>query len=556
MKGEIAQFIREAILKLQDNKGISFPLPEITFDRPKRKEHGDLSTNIAMVLAPIFKVTSKRLAEDIKDNIKAPSGFIKRIDIAGPGFINIFIEKDYWYRFLKDVVSQGESYGKSKLGGGRKVQVEFVSANPTGPLHVGHGRGAIVGDCLSEILKAVGYEVTKEYYINDVGNQMELLGLSVYSRYMELLGRGYPFPENGYKGGYITDIAREIQDKEGDRFAEIPMEDVLPYFTEYAANSILGGIKKDLKDFGVNFDLWYSEKSLFEGNRILKTIEELSNKGLIYERDGALWFRSTDFGDDKDRVLKKADGNTTYFASDVAYHREKLERGFDRIIDIWGADHHGYQPRMKAFMKAMGVKEDRLSILLVQFVTLLRGGEKVSMSTRAGEFVTLREVIDEVGKDAARFFFLLRRSDAPLEFDLNLAKRETPENPVFYIQYAYARICSIFAVAKERGIDIPSFEDIDTKLLSLDEEIDLIKAIVMYPEVIESCALNLAPHHIAFYLQELAGIFHSYYNKTRVVSQNPEDMPLTLARLYLCKCLKIVIKNALTILGISPLERM
>ncbi len=557
MKTRVYQFVKAAALSLQDEMGVRFELPDIIIEHPKRREYGDFSTNLAMVAAPLFKTSPLEIAKGIiarKNNI--PCGFIERFEIAGPGFINFFIERNCWYELLKEVYLKGADYGKSKMGRGAEVQVEFVSANPTGPLHVGHGRGAVVGDVLARILSFAGYSVSKEYYINDVGNQMNLLGSSVYARYMNVFGKDVVFPDNGYRGDYILDIAKEIAEKEGGRFASLPAEEALPFFIEYASGSILKGIELDLKDFGVTFDRWFSEKELFKGGKVEKTIDKMRSKGLIYEKDGALWFKTTLFGDDKDRVLKKADGSTTYFASDIAYHEDKLERGFERIIDVWGADHHGYKPRIEAFIKAHGEDGKKLDVVLVQLVSLLRGGEKVSMSTRAGEFVTLRDVIDEVGSDAARFFFLLRKSDAQLEFDLELAKKQTPENPVFYVQYAYARICSIFSVAEQRGIAVPSFDEADLALLSLDEEIELIKSITMYPEMIESCAAGLAPHHLVFYLQELVSLFHSYYNKNRVVSEQPEEMPLTLARLFMCGALKTVIKNALGVLGITAPEKM
>ncbi len=555
IKKDIRTIVEKALQEIGRARGVALESEGISLEEPKRDEHGDLSTNVALVLAPRLKINPRELAAEIADRLSSSEVF-DRVEVAGPGFINLFLKRSYIYSFLKEVERRGDGYGRSSARKKEKIQVEFVSANPTGPLHVGHGRGAAVGDALSSILEAAGHDVTREYYINDVGNQMELLGRSVYARYMDLVGREYPFPENGYKGEYIVEIAREILEREGERFKDIPEDEAIPHFIDFAKDSILDGIKRDLEDFGVRFDVWYSEGELHRKGKVDKTIEELRAKGLVYEKDGALWFKSTDFGDDKDRVLVKADGETTYFASDIAYHEEKFERGFDKVIDIWGADHHGYQPRMRAFVKAIGIDERRLSILLVQFVTLLRGGEKVSMSTRAGEFVTLREVMDEVGRDAARFFFLLRRCDAPLEFDLELAKRQAPENPIYYIQYAHARICSIFALAEERGIRIPSFEEIDTTVLNLKEEEDLIKKVLAYPEVVESCATNLAPHHLAFYLQELAAMFHSYYNSYRVVSQHPEDLPITLARLYLCRCIKTVIKNGLQLLGVSAPEKM
>lgn len=545
----VIDIIKMALLSCQ-KKGLigAGELPPIHLERPKREGFGDFATNVAMPLATREGRPPREVATLIVKEMGS-SPLIKKVEVAGPGFINIFMDRACWVGLLKDIPYLGDAYGRSEVGKGRKVQVEFVSANPTGPLHIGHGRGAVIGDVLANILEATGFDVTREYYINDVGRQMDVLGGSLYLRYLELLGEGVEFPDDHYKGSYMVDIARDFFRRFGD---SLKGSSDLLRFTRFAATSIMEGIKKDLGDFGVRFDVFYSESTLFERGLVQETIEGLRARGVIYEEEGALWFRTTTFGDDKDRVLIKSDGSTTYFASDIAYHKDKLDRGFERIIDIWGADHHGYQPRMKALFKALG-RDEGLEVILVQLVSLLRGGVPVAMSTRAGEFVTLREVLDEVGRNAARFFFLMRRSDAPLEFDLELARKESPENPVFYVQYAHARLCSIVEYAKEKGIGIPGFDEVSFDLLSLPEELAIIKALASFPEVVEGSTLSLEPHRLTFYLQELAGLFHPYYNKNRVIS---EDRGLTKARLYLSNALRIVLRNGLRLLGVSATEKM
>ncbi len=554
MKDIVQDIIKKAIITSRKQGLLACKnLPPILFDAPKKKEFGDLATNVAMLLASEAGKPSREIAEIIKKGTEDTRKVIEHIEIAGPGFINIFISKECWYDLLKNVVVEGDDYGRSDIGKKEKVQVEFVSANPTGPLHIGHGRGAAIGDSIANILEFVGYNITREYYINDVGKQMETLGLSVFKRYQEISGEKVDFPEEGYQGDYIKNLAKEIFEENKGEFPGDRNNPDLNYFSNFASHKILKDISERLKDFSVSFDVWYSEKNLFDKGNVTRTISYLEEKELAYERDNALWFASTNFGDDKDRVLRRSDGKTTYFASDIAYHKEKFERGFRKVINIWGADHHGYQPRIVAFLKAIGIEEEKLRVIFVQLVSLLRGGKKVAMTTRGGKFVTLENVVSEVGKDAARFFFLLRRSDSHLEFDLELAKKETSENPVFYVQYAHARICSILALAKEKRTKTPSFEDIDINKLALQEEIDIIKALVDFPEVVRSCAESYEPHHLTFYLQNLASIFHGYYNKNKVVS---EDEGLTGARLYLCMAIKVVLKNCLKLLGVSVPEKM
>ena len=525
----------------------------IELEVPKNEGHGDYSTNIAMILASEEKKSPKPIADAIAKSIRDKSTLLARVDVAGPGFINFFVANEYWYDSLSNIEKEGDSYGESDIGEGKKVQIEFVSANPTGPLHIGHGRGAAVGDVLANILRAAGYEVFKEYYINDAGNQIETLGRSVFLRYLGLLGRDLDMPLECYQGKYVIDIANDIKVRFGSTYLDRPKDESISHLADYAADYVMQGIRKDLKDFGVEFDEWFSEKTLFEDNKVSEVTEELRAKGFIYEKDGALWFKTTDFGDEKDRVVIRANGQPTYFASDIAYHKNKLERKFDMIINIWGADHHGYIPRMESVIQAFGKKKEMLRLVLVQLVRLLRDGRQVTMSTRSGEFDTLNEVVKEVGKDAARYFFLMRNSDSPLDFDLELAKKESNDNPVYYVQYAHARVSSILRLAEERGLNIPVFEDIEFGLLNLPQELTLIKQLLKFSEVIKGSAFSLEPHRITAYLNELAGIFHSYYNKNRVIS---DDLTMTLARLYLVKMVKIVLKNALCFLGVSAPERM
>ncbi|MRR07285.1 MAG: arginine--tRNA ligase [Deltaproteobacteria bacterium] len=528
-------------------------VPEIVIEVPTHAEHGDFATNVAMQLAKPEKKAPRQIAEILINTLKNNSELFEKVEIAGPGFINFFINKSLWRESLKSIVSAGDDYGKGTAGKGKKVQVEFVSANPTGPLHIGHGRGAATGDAVASILTAAGFEVEREYYINDAGNQMDTLGKSVYLRYCELLGKPAEFPEKCYQGDYIKDIARDLITKFGSRYLEASEDESIPVFAKLGGDIILQGIKQDLEDFGVVHNTWFSEQTLFDSGKVDEAISQMHQNGFIYEKEGALWFRTTDFGDDKDRVVVRSNGVTTYFASDIAYHKEKYQRGFDWVIDVWGADHHGYVPRLKGIVQGLGRDADDLKIILVQLVSLMRDGVPVAMSTRSGEFVTLKEVVDEVGRDAARYFFLMRRSDSQLDFDLELAKRQSTENPVYYVQYAHARICSIFETATERGLTPEDFSKIPLGTLVAPEEMALIKFLAQFPEVVEGSALNFEPHRITYYLQELAGLFHSFYNKHRVIGEDPE---LSAARLLLLKCTAQTLKNGLLLLGVSAPERM
>jgi arginyl-tRNA synthetase len=547
MKKELVKIIEDSLKTL----GVE-TIPSIEAEVPPNDSMGDLATPVAMSIAALLKKPPRKIAEELVNSIKDKSAF-EKIDIAGPGFINFTFSKEYLYSEIKKLIEYKSKFLRENIGKGKKVQIEFISANPTGPLHLGHGRGGATGEALSNLLKAAGYNVEREYYINDAGKQVKLLGLSVFARYQQLLGTEYPFPEEGYKGGYIEDVANEIIKENGKKFLQTSFEAVSDFFIDYSYRMILSGIKKDLKDFGINFDTWQSEGELYKKGDVEGAIEDLKIKGFIYEKDGATWFRSTAFGDDKDRVIIKQDGEYTYFSSDIAYHRKKIEKSYDELIDIWGADHHGYIQRVKSVIEALGYPKERLKVLLVQMVNLLRGGKPVQMSKRAGEFVTLREVIDEVGADTTKFIFLTRRPDSHLDFDLEVAKAQSSENPVFYVQYANARINSIFTHAKEKGINTDRLYDADLRLLSIYEELRIIRKLLIYPMIFEGAVNTHEPHRITFYLQELSGMFHPYYNKCRVVS---DDIELTRAKLALCEAIRIVLRDGLEILGISAPEKM
>jgi len=552
LRKKIAEAIGGALKKCAGKGLPDVDVPFIEVEATKDTSHGDFATNVAMVLASKMKMNPRKIAEQITENFDKGE-VIEKIEIAGPGFINFFVKELVWPSLLEAVDQNGVDYGKVDLGRGKKVQVEFVSANPTGPLHIGHARGAVVGDVLARLLRACGYSVSREYYINDAGNQMNNLGKSVYLRLRELLGETLDFPETCYKGDYIKDLAGEILQKEGKAILEKSEEELIPTFTDFAGQAILEGIKEDLRIFGVLFDRYFSERELYKNDGVMGLLQELESKGFVYREDNTSWFRTTQFGDEKDRVVVRQNGDPTYFAADIAYHKNKFERGFDTVIDIWGADHHGYIPRMQACVQALGYPKEALQIVLVQLVNLLREGKPIAMSTRSGQFDTLRQVVDEVGTDAARYNFLMRRSDSHLDFDLELAKKQSNENPVYYVQYAHARICSILRLAKERDYAIPRYEDVDLSCISLPEEIALVKTLSAFPEVVEGAASTLEPHRLTFYLNDLAGQFHSYYNKNKVLT---EDRSQSTARLFLMKSIRMVFANALDILGVSAPEKM
>jgi arginyl-tRNA synthetase len=551
IRRRIAKMIEEACNRCKE-KGLLprelnvNPIIEI----PREEEFGDYSTNIAFSLAPGARKNPREIAMTLIENMDV-EGICDRVEVAGKGFINFYVLDSVWIRALRDVHKNGIDSLYPDVGGGKRVLIEFVSANPTGPLHIGHGRGAAVGDVLANLLTRAGFKVTKEYYVNDAGKQIKTLGESTYLRWRELLGEEVDYPGDFYQGDYVKDLARLLI--ETNALIPAEKEKAVRFMSEFSGNKVMDSIVEDLEAFGVCFDNYYRESGLYERGVVEATLEAMREKDYAYEKEGALWFRTSLFEKDEDRVLIKSDGERTYFASDMAYHRDKFERGYDTLIDLWGSDHHGYIPRLRASIRAMGKDKESLKVILIQFVTLLKEGKPVGMSTRSGQFTTLREVLEEVGRDAARFFFLMRKSDAHLEFDLDLAKKTSNENPVYYVQYAHARIRSIFRVAAEEGIDTKGFREAAMDLLGTREEISLIKGILHLHDVLDGCARSLEPHRITFYLLDLVGRFHSYYNKTRILGNEPG---LTQARLLLLHMLCEVIKSGLNILGVSAPEKM
>lgn len=526
-------------------------LPQIVLEVPPKKEFGDFATNFAMQAAKAAKTNPRVIAQAIVERLQET--WLDKTVIAGPGFINFYLKSDWLYTMLADILAKGEQYGNSQSGANQRVQVEFVSANPTGPLHVGHGRGAAVGSALVNLLKAAGYQAESEFYINDAGNQIDNLAASVNARYLELLGQTVEFPADGYHGQDIIATAQRIIDTHGDKYVGVTAQERLLVFKKNALAEKLEALKVDLAAFNVSFDVWFSECILHESNALGETCKLLQDKGFIYEKDGALWLKSTDYGDDKDRVVIRDNGIPTYLAADIAYHRNKLERGFAQLINIWGADHHGYICRVKAAIAAMGYSPEQLEVLIVQMVSLYRDGQLVKMSKRTGQSVTLSELIEEVGTDAARFFFIMRSLDSQLDFDLDLAKSRSNENPVYYIQYAYARIASIFRQLADNGITLDVIDHNKLSLLTSDCEIDLIKKLGEYEEEIADAARERAPHRIARYAHDLAGQFHTFYNQCRINGVDPE---LQLARMALVQGVQTTIRHALGVLGISAPEKM
>jgi len=538
-------------------------LPAVTLEVPPRKEFGDFATNIAMQLAKAARQNPRTLAEAIAARRNERAGMDKHnpaalpwlaeAKVAGPGFINFYLRPDWLYALLADIAAAGENWGRSDAGRGEKIQVEFVSANPTGPLHVGHGRGAAVGSALANLLRVAGYEVATEFYINDAGNQIDNLAASVDARYRELLGQPVEFPAEGYHGRDIVETAQRIVDQAGSRYLLMSPAERLAVFKELALEEKLAQLREDLEAFGVTFEVWFSERTLHESGAIAETCRQLKASGHMYDKDGALWLKSTAYGDDKDRVVIRDNGVPTYLAADIAYHRDKFARGFDRVINIWGADHHGYINRMRAAVAALGYDPDHLEVLILQMVNLYQNGELVKMSKRTGQGVTLSELVEEVGRDAARFFFIMRSTASQLDFDLDLAKSRTNENPVFYIQYAHARIASIFRQALEAGIALPAGGETPLTALTSEYETDLIKKLGEYPEEVAAAARERAPHHIARYAHEVAALFHSFYNQCRVIGAPPE---VQAARLVLVAAVRDTLRSALAILGVDAPERM
>ncbi|HXC49948.1 MAG TPA: arginine--tRNA ligase [Candidatus Limnocylindrales bacterium] len=528
--------------------------PEYVVEVPREEGHGDLATNVAMMLAKPERKSPRAIADIVARHL-ARAELVDRAESAGPGFLNVTFADAAWRTRLLEILSAGDEFGQTGGGRGKRIQVEFCSANPTGPLHIGHGRGAATGDGIARLLEATGYDVEREYYINDAGVQMERIGRSVFYRYLELLGRRSPddFPEDCYPGDYVTIYAQEIIDVDGERWAGLPEPEVVAYFGKRAGDAMLEKIREDLAIFGVEFDNFTSERELAESSRVLDAIEELRSRGHVYDEGGATWMRTTAFADDKDRPVIKSDGSLTYFASDICYHREKMKKGFDRLIDVWGADHHGYISRTRASLQALGYDADRLRVVLVQMVSLSRDGQPVRMGKRSGEFITLRDVLDEVGPDLARFFFLSRRSDAHLDFDLELARRQTAENPVFYVQYAHTRIAGIFRQVAEKDLAVPDASDESVAALGHPDEIAMVKLLAEFPEIVAGAAEALEPHRVIFYAQKVAGEFHRFYSKHRFVS---EDAATTGARLLLARAVGQVLGRALRLVGIAAPERM
>lgn len=586
MKQTIEALISQAVETLKTEgvleKDIS---PNISVERTRDSQHGDFASNLAMVLAKPAKLNPRLLAEKIMAALPVNDAVIK-VELAGPGFINFFIDPNSQYQIIKKIHTEGREFGLSQIGAGKKVQVEFVSANPTGPLHVGHGRGAAYGSVVADLLEAVGFDVHREYYVNDAGRQMDILATSVWLRYLEECGEVLPFPSNAYRGDYIREIAWSIHKNEGNDYfrpaalvlENIPLDEpqggdkeeyidaliskakellgteLYRRFFQFGLDNILDDIKNDLTEFGVDYQQWFSERQLMDDGSVDKALERLRMGGHLYQQDGATWFASSQLGDEKDRVVIRENGQHTYFASDIAYHMNKLDRGFDQIVDIWGADHHGYIPRVRAAIAALGADESKLKVLLVQFATLYRGDERVQMSTRSGEFVTLRQLRNEVGKDAARFFYVMRRSEHHMDFDLQLATSSTNENPVFYVQYAHARVCSVLRQLTEKSLERNFQRGMESlALLTEEHETSLIGTLARYPEVLERSALQFEPHQLIQYLRELANEFHTYYNAHQFLV---EDAGTRDARLNLVCAIKQVLANGLGLLNITTPESM
>lgn len=545
--------VRSALSGFLQEKGLEWPAKAVV-EAAKDPKHGDVATNLAMLLAKPLHRAPRDIAAELAAWIRDHTDGVENVEVAGPGFCNVTFSQVFWRRVVQQVEKEGAAFGSSTIGGGRKTLVEYVSANPTGPLHVGHGRGAAAGDSLARILRRAGYDVTTEYYINDAGRQMRILGMSVWYRLRNLVGRTMAEPEDYYRGSYITDIAKEMLEKDPS-LADASDEDGKERCYEYAKNEILEGIKKDLRDFRVEHQNWFSEKTLVDGGLVDKAFQALKDAGYTYEKDGALWFATSRLGDDKDRVLRKSDGSLTYFASDIAYHHNKFERGFDWLIDVWGADHHGYVPRMRAAIEAMGKGKKNFDVVLIQLVNLLINGQPVSMSTRAGTFETLADVVREVGADAARFMFLSHKTDSPVDFDLEAVKQRTMENPVYYVQYAHARVAALLRRAAEEGVTIPDVSD-DAALagLTLPDDMALLRKMALYRDMLEQAATTLSVHHVSHYLMELSQLLHSYYTKNQILKAG--DPVTTGSRLALLRAVSRVIANGLDLMGVSAPDHM
>ncbi|MDX8344032.1 arginine--tRNA ligase [Rossellomorea sp. YZS02] len=546
LKAEIKAAVLKAGLATEEQ------IPDVILETPKEKSHGDYSTNMAMQLARVAKKAPRMIADDIVANFDQSKASIEKMEIAGPGFINFYMNNEYLTDLISLILDQDQEYGQSDAGNGERVNVEFVSANPTGDLHLGHARGAAVGDSLCNVLEKAGYKVTREYYINDAGNQIHNLAISVEARYFQALGQDKAMPEDGYHGQDIIEIGKKLAEEFGSKYAEVSDEERYKFFREYGLKIEMAKLQKDLEMFRVPFNVWYSETSLYENGKIDAALKTLRDNGHVYEEDGATWFRSTELGDDKNRVLIKNDGTYTYLTPDISYHQDKFERGHDVLINIWGADHHGYIPRMKAAIEALGFDRDKLEVEVIQLVHLYKNGEKMKMSKRTGKAVTLRELVEEVGLDAVRYFFAMRSADTHMDFDLDLAVSQSNENPVYYAQYAHARICSILRQAKEQGLS--SEDKIDLKLIGTEKEVDLLKKLGEFPQMIADAAEKRTPHRVANYINDLASAFHSFYNANKVLDE--ENRELTTARLALVKVVRVTLQNALALIGVAAPEKM
>ena len=550
VQSKLKEEIHAAVLKA--GLATEEQIPVVVLETPKEKVFGDYSTNMAMQLTRIAKKAPKVIAEALIANIDRSKASIEKIELAGPGFINFYMNNSYLTELIPTVLNAGEKYGETTVGGNQKIMVEFVSANPTGDLHLGHARGAAVGDSLCNVLAKAGYDVSREYYINDAGNQINNLALSVEARYFQALGLEKDMPEGGYHGADIIGIGKTLAEEFGDNYVNVPEEERQEFFREYGLKYEMAKLKQDLEDFRVGFDVWYSETSLYKNGKIDEALAALRETGYVYEEDGATWLRSTDFGDDKDRVLIKQDGSYTYLTPDIAYHKDKLGRGFEKLINIWGADHHGYIPRMKAAIQALGYDREALEVEIIQLVHLYKDGEKMKMSKRTGKAVTMRDLVDEVGLDATRYFFAMRSSDTHMDFDLDLAVSESNENPVYYAHYAHARISSILRSGEEQGVRVDA--DADFSLVSSEKEMDLLKKIGEFPVAVGEAALKRVPHRITNYIFELASTFHSFYNAAKVL--DPDNVERTKARLALVRSVQITLRNALALIGVSAPEKM
>jgi len=552
---QVNQDLKEAIFEAISAAGLAAgeEIPAVVLEVPKDKAHGDLATNAAMQLTRIAKRNPRQIAEAIIEHLDHDKAGIVKAEIAGPGFINFTLSKSYLFPIIEQVYRQGEDYGRTDKGTGQKIQMEFVSANPTGSLHLGHARGAAVGDALCNVLDFAGYKVTREYYINDAGNQVVNLCKSIEARYLQELGQDAEMPEDGYYGEDIKGFAKELVAEQGDALMSMSPEERTQFLRKYGLNKELDKIKRDLGRFRVSFDEWFSETSLYADGQVEAALNELRSKGMTYEQEGATWLKTTPYGDDKDRVLVKNDGTYTYLTPDIAYHRNKYDRGYDRMINIWGADHHGYIPRVKAAMQALGKDPEKLTVLIAQMVSLFQDGEKVKMSKRTGKAVTMVDLMDEVGVDAIRYFFTMRSMDSHLDFDMDLAISTSNENPVYYVQYAHARICSIFRQAEEQGISLPTPDSVNLNKLTSEHEYDLLRKIGELPEEIGIAADNFAPHRLVRYVYELAAQLHSYYRAERVITEDSEQ---TAARLALLGAVRTTLANVLRLIGVSAPERM